>query len=319
MRAFEQRIGVFSAIAETIRRFLHRRERRPFFAGKFFSNGTKIIQTARNMPRRRQKIKPRRQIVMARRQKVRRAISLSVKLLLVGAGIVALAINLAHFLRSSSRFAISHIGVSGNTNVTGQSIIRQSGLIEGRNIFQVNLRQSAAAIEQLPRVKSALVRTKLPDEIQIDISEREPAAVLAAKELFLLDSEGKIIEKLDPSENLDAPVITGRALAGLAVGDVVKTEGVARALEIIRILNEMDVGKSIRVSEINVDDPANILLVAEPSGATVYLGSGDYRGKLWRLAQVADEINRNDRLHPASLERIDMRFESIVPAKFSDS
>jgi cell division protein FtsQ len=261
-------------------------------------------------------VKPRRQIIVAKKQKVRRTISLSVKLVIVAAAVSALVINVTHFLLSSSRFAVSHIGVIGNTNVTAQTVIEQSGLAEGRNILKLPIAEAATAIAKIPRVRSAVVRRKLPDEIQIEITERQPSALILAKELLLLDHDKKVIDRFDSTKEKDLPLITGRVLRGASIGDILDSDGIEQALQVIDAMAEPALSNSIRLSEINIDDLENILIITEPFGASVYLGSGAFRDKLWRLAQVTEEIKRNERLRMATLERVDMRFESIIPAKF---
>jgi cell division protein FtsQ len=306
-----------AALRERIRRIVQRQDRRPFFAGRFFSNGTKVIQTARNTPERRQKVNPRQRMIVARRQQIRQVVSLCIKVTVTTAGAAALAAHVTKFALTSPTFALAHIGVSGNTNVTAQTVIRQSGLREGRNIFTADISDVAEAIAALPRVGGATVRRELPDEIHIEIKERSPVALVLAKDLLLVDRERKIIGRYDPSEETNLPVITGRGLSSLSVGEVVEVGGFEQAIEIIDVMAELGISESVGISEINIDQPEDLLMVAESSGATIHLGSGKYRDKLWRLAAVAEEIQRNERLRVASLERLDMRFESIIPAKFS--
>ncbi|RJP24804.1 MAG: FtsQ-type POTRA domain-containing protein [Candidatus Abyssobacteria bacterium SURF_5] len=315
MSSRAQKRRVFPSLSR-IRAFLHRRDHRPVFAGKFFSGGTKVIQTARNKPQRRQKVKPRQRIIVAKKQKIVRAVSLSLKIAVAGCAVAVLGMTVSRFVGSSSRFSIKHIGVTGNTHVTAQTIIQQSGLKEGENIFRSVLADAAASIARIPRVHSVVVRRKLPDEIHIEIKERRPAAILLADELLVLDHEKKIIERYDPAARIDLPILTGKQLAQYTVGDVIESDGIDGALHIIDLMNELGMAKSIGISEINIDDPDDILLIAEQSGATIHLGTGDYPGKLWRLKKVTEEIQRHGRLKLASLERVDMRFETIVPAKF---
>ncbi len=307
------------APAEAMRRLLLRQNRKPIFAGRFFSDGTKIIQTARTTSRRRQKVKPRRRLVMAKRQRVLHLLFFSAKVCVVSATAAVFSLHVYRYATSSPGFAVAHIGVIGNTNVTAQTIIERSGINEGQNIFSIRLAAAAAAVSEIPRIRSTVVQRKLPDEIQIRVTERQPAALMLSKDLCVLDQEGKVIEQYVPSENIDAPIITGKQLAGLAVGDFAEGDGIAEALQIIALLGEADVAGSVRISEINIDDPDNIVIVAQQSGATIYLGSGDFSAKLWRLARVNDEINHNDRLQLATLERMDMRFDGIIPAKFNGS
>jgi cell division protein FtsQ len=308
-----------TTLKENLKRLVFRQDRKPVFAGRFLSNGSKVIQTARNKPQRRQKVKPRQRIVVAKKQKIRRALSLLIKLMITGAATTALVASVTHFLFSSQRFAVAHIGVTGNKNVTARTIIKHSGLSEEQNIFKQDIARAAAAISELPRVGSVAVQRKLPDEIRIEIEERQPVALALAKELFLLDRERKVIDSFDSSDGIDLPVITGKSLADIAVGDTVKADGIEQAMQIIEQMKELLTPGTMPVSEINIDNPGNIVLIAENTGASIYLGSSGFRDKLWRLAQVNDEIKRNEQLRMTALERVDMRFESIIPAKFSDS
>jgi cell division protein FtsQ len=289
---------------------------RRILAGRF-QGEKKTIQTARNSPQRHQRVKQRQRILMARKKRVANAVTAAIKLLLFGAALMGLGANVFNYLNASSTFAISHIAVSGNTHVTAREVIAQSGMGEGMNIFQVSLAETAASIGQMPWVDKARIERALPDEVHIEITERKPVAVAVSDELLYVDSEGKVLAQFDPSDSICVPLITAKSLAGLKPGDTLGVEGVGKALELIRIATERNVPPELGLAEINIDDPSNIIMIAEQSGASVFLGSGeDLEGKLWRLIKIAEAISENERLRMANLERVDMRFDSIVPAKF---
>jgi cell division protein FtsQ len=238
---------------------------------------------------------------------------------MAGAGIFCLAAATRNYVYTSPRFVVRHIGVTGNTHVTADTIIRESTIFEGRNIFGLDLSEAAVAIEKIPRIRSAQVRRIPPDEIQIEVTERKPLALILSGRLLCVDREARILAEYDPAHKLDAPIISGKSLAGAKVGDTVQVEKVSCALEIVEIINRLGLAGHLRISEINVDDPDNIVLVAEQSGATILLGSDNFEAKLWRLARVAETMECNEQLKVANLERLDMRFEAIVPAKFKEA
>jgi hypothetical protein len=142
---------------------------------------------------------------------------------------------------------------------------------------------------------------------------------VVSRKLFLIDEGAVVVAEFDSSENLAAPIITVNNIGSLKPGDTLKNKGISAALEIVRLMNAMNLEENIRISEISIDKPPNIFMVAERSGASILLGSGDFEGKLWRLARVADAIARDESLRLANLERMDMRFRTIVPAKFRGS
>jgi len=298
---------------------LEKGDPRRIFAGKFSSERSRVIQTAKSAPQRRQSVKRRRRVLVARKQRVTRALVSTAKLLAFVTVLTILIIDVRDYLSSSPRFSIAHIAVTGNAHVTAREVIDKSGIAEGENIFRVRLLDSVRAIEEIPWVWRARIDKALPNEVHIEVTERRPIAYALSGVLFLVDEEGKIVAEFDASEKLDAPIITSRNFADLKPGDSLKMEGVSEALEIVQLMNKMDLLNTIRISEISIDEAPNIHLVAERSGASIVLGADDFEAKLWRLAKVAEAIGRDNRLTFANLQKVDMRFKSIVPAQFEGS
>ncbi len=307
---------ILSVARDKLLTLLKRSNPRRIFVGKFSSDKTKIIQTARNTPRRRQKVSNRQRVVVAKRKRIASAVVSAVKLSFLLAASMMLTVNIVRYMRSSPRFSISHIGVGGNTHLTAREIIEQAGFAEGRNIFTVSLHDSAASVQQIPRIRSAVVQRRLPGEIYIDVTERNPLALVLADTLFYVDEEGRVLSRLDFSERAPLTVITGKDLPGIDAGHYLEGEDIKNALTLAKTLKEMNLSETLSISEINIGDPQNIFLVAEQSGATVVLGTGDLRGKLWRLAKVAEAITQNKTMDISDLKRVDLRFEAIVPAQF---
>ncbi|GAB4337576.1 MAG: hypothetical protein Kow0099_11040 [Candidatus Abyssubacteria bacterium] len=298
---------------------LRRGNPRRVFAGRFSGGSSKIIQTAGTQPKRRQRVKRRTQVVVARRKRIMQTTVAGVKLGVAMVLLIGLAAAARNYLYTSSHFAVHHIGVTGNAHVRAQTIIRASGISEGCNIFKVDLIESAAAIENIPRIRSARIRRMPPDEIYIEVTERQPLALVLSRKLLYVDEDARVLDEYDPTHTLDAPIISGTPLSGVKVGDTVKEERFSRALEIVKAINQLDLASHLQISEINIDNPAGIVLVAERSGATIILGLDDLEAKMWRLAKVAEAIEQSEHLNVANLERLDMRFEAIVPAKFKEA
>jgi len=300
----------------SVRNVLEKGDPRRIFAGKFSSERSRVIRTAKNVPQRRQSVKRRKRVLMARKQRVIRAFVSTAKLLAFAGILAILVLDVRDYLYSSPRFSITHVAVTGNTHVTAREVIDKTGIAEGDNIFRVRLLDSVRMIEEIPWVWRARIEKALPNEIHIEVDERRPIAYVVSGALFLVDEEGKIVAESNPSEKFDAPIITAKNFADLTPGATLNMEGITDALKIVKLLNKTDLMKTIRISEINIDEAPNIHLVAEQSGASIVLGSEDFEAKLWRLAKVAEAIGRDNRLAFADLQKVDMRFESIVPAQF---
>ena len=303
------------AFADSLRGLLHKGNPRRIFVGKFSRDGARVIRTARNTPERRQKVSRRKRVLVARRQKVARIVSPVVRMSLLAVITGFIAVDVYGYMHSSPRLSITHIAVDGNVHVTALEVIAQSGIAEGENIFDVTLDESAEAIREIPWVLDARVRRYPPGQINIDITERKAVALVPARELLLVDETGRIVAGFHNAENVDAPFITSQNFGPLEPGDVVQTEGIGEALEIIRLMNSMGIANDIGISEISIDDPRNIVLIAGRSGANIYLGNNDLEGKLWRLTKVVRAIGKDKGRKVADLKKMDLRFGAIVPTR----
>jgi len=300
---------------DRMRGLLEKGSPRRIFAGKFSRESARVIQTAKNQPRRRHKVRRRKRVLMARKKRVMRAVAAVGRLTLFTGSLILLAANARSHVLSSPRFSLAHIAVEGNAHVTSRDIIARSGIAERENIFKVDLAGSARAIREIPWILDARVWRNLPDEICIEITERRLLALVPSSGLYYVGGGGKVIAGFDPSEGARVPFITAKGFGPLKPGDTLKTEGIAEALEIVRLMAAMGIGENIAISEINIDDPSNIVMVAQRSGANIFLGSGDLKGKLWRLSRVAGAIDRNENLRIEDLEKVDLRFGATVPTK----
>lgn len=301
-----------------LRGLLKRGDPRRIFVGKFLGGGARVIRTAQNQPHRRQRVRRRKRVLVARRRKVAGTAAACTRLALFVAIAAFVAIEIHGYMHSSPRFLVSHITVEGNVHVTAREVIARSTIAEGQNIFDVNLGKSAEAIREIPWVRDVLVRRHLPGRIYIEITERRPVALVPSEELLLVDETGRIVSVFYAAENVYAPFITARGLGPLKPGDVMRAEGTDEALEIIRLMDSMGVAADIDISEINIDDPMNIVLVARRSGASIFMGTGDMEGKLWRLTRVVRALEKKGSRKVERLEKVDLRFGAIVPTRIGD-
>ena len=113
-------------------------------------------------------------------------------------------------------FNIKSIEVEGSGRYTAEEIIENSGIMIGENgfrklrldpeaILELRLLDSEESIkQQLPYVKSCIVKIVFPDSIKIQITEREPAAYIVHFDNYLtVDSQGYVLEAgASPPEGL---------------------------------------------------------------------------------------------------------------------
>ncbi len=118
-------------------------------------------------------------------------------------GLVALTV----FLFSDTRFYVQTAAIRGLRYTSAEQVYRQAD-IDQYSIFWINDREAERRIEALPYVKQATVRTALPNQVRIEVVEREPLVVwkIGGQE-FWVDSEGITMPIAGSAPAPDLPVL----------------------------------------------------------------------------------------------------------------
>lgn len=123
-------------------------------------------------------------------------------------------------------FRVNQVVVTGNSRYSAQEIIDASGVKLGDNLFLVNRPQTAQSIlRQLPYVENAVPVHRLPDTVELHITECVPAAAFRVEgSWWLIDARGKLLEQGDRSLVGDLPEVRGLTPVEPVVGEWLKVD-----------------------------------------------------------------------------------------------
>lgn len=108
-------------------------------------------------------------------------------------------------------FRVNQVVVNGNSRYTDGEIIAASEVELGDNLFLVNRPQTASNIlRKLPYVETATPVHRLPDTVELNITECIPVAALRCEGAWwLMDARGKLLEQGEESLAGDLPRVSG--------------------------------------------------------------------------------------------------------------
>jgi cell division protein FtsQ len=122
------------------------------------------------------------------------------------------------FAFNSEFFYVDYIFVEGNNSLSYDQIVNSSMIDIRENIFRIKLSDSRKKIEEMPYIRKAYVKRKLPNKIYITVEEREVAyqfKILST--IVLLDKEGYVLELTEEQvENI--PLFSGFDLGEIELG-----------------------------------------------------------------------------------------------------
>ena len=117
-------------------------------------------------------------------------------------------------------FRVNEVTVEGQSRYSAEELVAASGVKTGDNLFLVNKPQTALNItRQLPYVENVSVVRRLPDTLELRITETTAvAAVQADGAWWLIDARGKVLEQGDAALRGSYPEVLGLTPLSPAVG-----------------------------------------------------------------------------------------------------
>ena len=173
-------------------------------------------------------------------------------------------------------FNITNISVTGNSKISSDTIISLSDVEIGQNIFNFRTSNIVQNIKQNAYIDSVQINRRFPDEIEIEVSEREATYMLTLGNAYVyINNQGYILEIT--STKGDFPLIVGYETPEeqIQAGNRLNTEDLEKLSDVLRI---METATSVEnklvdlITQIDISDKSNYILTLEEEKKLVYLG-----------------------------------------------
>lgn len=233
----------------------------------------------------------------------------------VACGAVAITAAAAHWgreiafdnLRRHPYFRVAQVEIRGVGNLVSVAEVRRwAGVDVGDSLWDADPGRIRDRLESHPMLRSALVRRRFPDRLEIRVRERQPAAITVGDGLYYIDRTGERFGPLAASHGRDFPVFTGVP----DKGDGRRRWALRRALHMLR----RDGGDGLEISEIHLDPVEGLVLLPSSPRVPLYLG---WHGWERRLQKGVRALRGFDGA-AERLAGIDLRYRGQVVVKLRD-
>jgi cell division protein FtsQ len=231
--------------------------------------------------------------------------------------------GLSRFFFDNPDYRLSTIAIRTDGTLQRDQILKACGLEEGLNIFSVNLAQVRDRLQQLSQVDEVQVERKMPNEVDITVTERKPIAWITSEKTvadpfasdaaFLVDARGILMreKKLLP-EYLSLPLITGCSSEGLVPGKTVDSFEAKAALELLRLTTTSFMQTRFQIREVDVSK-GYCLLVTDKNHTRVMFGFEHLDVQMQRLEQFLVYSDDSQR----QIETVNLLVARNVPVTFA--
>jgi cell division protein FtsQ len=250
---------------------------------------------------RRAHVKPARRTRMAVRLAIRSVRAAAVMALVAYGAWRATALVL-----TTSALQVSRVAVSGNERLSLGVVHALVEGLEGEHILRVDLGQWQRRLLAYPWIQEATLRRVLPDTIDVLVRERRPMAIgRIGGRLYLVDRAGVVIDEYGPNyADIDLPIVDGLASVPRSGGPLVDR---SRAELAGRLLNALHARPDLeaRVSQIDVSDARNGVVILEGDTAMLRIGDRDFAERIQAYIDLAPAL----RERVMDIDYVDLRFD----------
>lgn len=203
--------------------------------------------------------------------------------------IISLFTIVAIFLLTSPLFNITKINVSGNAKISEEEILSLSKIKLETNTYKIVKSNIEQNIKENAYVDTAYVKRKLPNEVDIIITERKPQYMIQYGNAYVyINNQGYMLEISE--EKLDMPIITGYKTAEeeIKVGNRLNQEDLKRLEMILKIMESVTNNDMYAdITKIDISDANNYTLILELKNKTAYIGdASSINDKMIVLKQI---------------------------------
>lgn len=231
-----------------------------------------------------------------RHSRKRRSVSRQRRLTIAGVIIVVFLLWL--FLRLAP-VPFGALIVDGNNTMTNDEVYQACGVPGYVNVIQLSPGDIQNKLCKDLRVSDAVVERRFPATIHIAMKEREAAAVITTMYGFAyIDETGKVMELGPQIKGVSVPIMTGKKMDTILLGDDITDESIRASLVYLQSLSP-EVLKTI--TEINVGNPDGIVAYTTDS-LPIHLGHGNDASE---RAAITEELLQEVRNTNVSVQYID--------------
>lgn len=210
---------------------------------------------------------------------------------------------------SASTLQVRRIAVHGNVLVSEGELQALVDGLRGTSILTADLEAFRQKLLASPWVADVALRRVLPSTVEVSVRERRPMGLSRiGNTLYLVDRQGTVIDEFGPEyRRFDLPIIDGLVRApgtGTPALDEKRAELAGRVIDAVAERKEL----ARRLSQIDVSDLHNAVVLLEGDGALLYLGEDDFAARLQAYIDLAPTL----RERVPDIDYVDLRFGGRV-------
>lgn len=207
--------------------------------------------------------------------------------------LIGIVVGILTFLCKLEMFNICNIEITGNAQITQETLLQLSGIDINDNIFLANTIKAKNKISENPYVKEVSIKRELPDKIRIEVVEKQKAYMLQVDVGYAyVDKYGDVLEVSENKlENLIMLQGYTTSKAQITPGSKLNEADLEKLEDVQKILKSGEKNElNDKIAGINIKDKNDYILNMPTYKKIVYIGdTSNLSTKMLRAKDIIDK------------------------------
>ncbi len=184
-------------------------------------------------------------------------------------------------------FRVEEVTIVGLKHLKEDEILNALMIPPEASLLKLKSAQLAKQLEALPWLESSVVQFSLPNRIVVELTEREPLAVIHAEDFYLIDTDGKLVSRASAEQKQEFLLVEGLSGRNLKEGDTVAPDALKGLKALLSALNQAEGWLPLNaIRECRWHGETGFALYAARNNIGIQLGWDGFNQKLHRLQRV---------------------------------
>ena len=239
-------------------------------------------------------------------------ITLKLSFLLVGLTVLSLVfLSIYQYLLNSPYIRLEQVVIEGVDNELKHELREMSLLTTDTSLLAIRLNDVKKTLEKHPWIQTIHVERRFPHTLVIQAKKEKPRALVVTDGLYYMNRLGKIFKTVDPTGDVDFPLITGVSLT-----DEEMEKQLQLAAHILRELEgEKDEWSLEELSEIHLEKEGRASLYFRSLPAAIVLDGTQMHRKMDDLKRLVRHLEKTGQIRMVKRINLDYTDGGVVSLK----
>lgn len=235
--------------------------------------------------------------------------TLKLSFLLVGLTVLSLLfLSVYQYLLTSPYIRLEQVLIEGVEKELKHELREMSQLTTDTSLLAIRLNDVKKELEKHPWIQTIHVERRFPHTLVIQAKKEQPRAMVVTDRLYYMNRSGKIVERVDPTDDVDFPLITGVSMT---------VEEMEKQLQLAaHVLRELEGEKGTwslqELSEIHLEKEGHASLYFRSLPAAIVLDGTQMEKKMGDLKRLVQHLEKTGQIRMVKRINLDYTDGGVV-------